>query len=411
MVSVKGLKDDCLFNSKTADFFNVNACEIILFKDPITELKMFARASIDDSIPDNEFYIDNVLANSVGFGGGVVEVQKSQGKLKSISSLTIDFEPNWKAKIQKIIIEVYGQINLLKNFLDGRIIHRSSRFYYSDYDINITAYESTHQLKEDEYAILDWEKDLQDITISHQGGFSLKFNNISIIDLSDSMNRKDIIVKDFTSIMGFREFFEDEKYFEKFFSLFRKDEDLQRYLLALLAVLFSIVELRGYGHNEKRGFITFSDKASIIKFDNFQWSTPGDEEHLKTVEFVKKLIDEVLNSSHKGANMNEAFQQAIHLSKCFDDPPDKFIIYTLFSDGHPNNPGSVRNIVQKIAKSMPNVVLNVVGIGTNVDESFLMEISQLTGGEYFQVKTLKELLEIFSYISGNKISKRRYLKT
>ncbi|MHA1401287.1 MAG: VWA domain-containing protein [Candidatus Heimdallarchaeaceae archaeon] len=379
--------------------------DFLFIEDKITTEKLAAIVVSDSSLDDNTVILDKILAESKGFSNGItVTIFKFTGTLKAITKLTVAVEPKDSIiNVDKLILDIRENLGKLKRFLDGRLIQKEAVFFWNEYNANIFVVKTEPDLDENSLAKLDWEGALRELSITRKDK-GIPFNGILIIDVSGSMSISDMTLNNITVVHGLKAHVSGS--IESYFNQFAEGAKIARYKAATLAALIYVTEKLGRGFGEKVGFIQFGSDAKALSPCGLPWYEGAT---CKIEQLMEDIISNVGKGAGGGTNMTKALDTGLELAKKFGDPKTKPIMFVLLTDGYPNDTSSVLEKAKTIANDYKNIILYTVGIGGSVNNELMEDIAAVTGGQYFKVTNMKDLLKWYSTLAHD-ISKRIKLK-
>jgi len=222
------------------------------------------------------------------------------------------------------------------------------------------------------------------------------FNGVLILDLSGSMSAKDMEVRSLRNAIEYISSEMTDTQTREFLTHFNDGEKVERWRGAVLSALMYLVAKVARGKGEKISIVLFSDQAQSLVYNNqicFDATSGG-----SVAPFAQALINAV-NLVHRNATcMARALDEALNAIKASKDLK-KMKMIVLLTDGYPNDPELMREVIRtKIAPRM-DIVLFVAGIGSEVNDMLMTEIATACGGEYLRVTDLDELIKWYSELA------------
>ncbi|MHA1401279.1 MAG: VWA domain-containing protein [Candidatus Heimdallarchaeaceae archaeon] len=400
--------DNAKISKNVADKIGVIPGDIIIIEDTISREEIGLISVTDETVSDDVILIDSNIGDATGFLEDTqVKITRYTGSLTPVNKIVIGVELKDSSKyidIDKLIQDIREKIFELKKYIDGKLIKKDAVLYWKQYDVYLHILETEPELEDKVFSKIDWEV-LKEVSLKRKDK-SIPFNGVLLLDVSQSMETIDMEIRSITAIHGLKDHISETSSTKSFFDQFSEETQTERYKAATLAALIYVTEKLGRGSGEKVAFIHFSDNAELIQVCGQDWYESGS---CQIDDLMETIIQSVEKAPHGYTNMTAALEKAIEISQKFGDPDTKPIMFVLLTDGYPNDENAVRNTITKITNNMPNVVLYTIGIGEGLNDILMEEIAADTGGVYFKVSDLKELLRWYSKLAHD-IAKRIKLK-
>ncbi len=382
-----------VMSEDNAEKLDVIEGDIVRVVDPITGAQM-AGFVMTKSIASDEVHIDQIIADAIGLNNGYsVHVEKYDQKLKPVKSITFTVESTDGTDSTTKIKQIKEFRFKLKPFLDTRIISKGYTFRFDEFNVILGVKNIVPSLGSAEFGFIDWNEIEQLDFVA--AGKQKAFDGVLMIDLSRSMRKKDMFLRESAALEGLKEHFKPGEH-EDFFERFTKSEPLGRAFGAGAAALLYMAEKVARGQGDKVGLVIFGGSAEIVKFGSQYWFDAST---------ITNALDEVINIvtkiAKKGTSFVAALEKAQELIDMMNSPPDRPIMFVLLTDGNPwpEDPDDVKDFVEKLAENDPRIVLYTIGLGTSVNVKLMSEMAELTGGTFFQVRNLEELFRFYSQLA------------
>jgi hypothetical protein len=180
-------------------------------------------------------------------------------------------------------------------------------------------------------------------------------------------------------------------YCQHFLSKFREGQYVKRYEGAALCALIYLIEKIGRGVGDNIAVVPFSDSAEPVSFNGNPYYSSQEGNISRSAETI---VEQIETTWHGLTNLEEALNRAIELSKNFDR--GKIKMFVILTDGKADEEDRVLNLVNQRLRPRMDIIINNLGLGTDVNDQFLHTISSMTGGQYDKVYGLKDLTKIYS---------------
>jgi len=302
------------------------------------------------------------------------------------------------------IIDIRKREYELLKFLNKRVLRKSFKIKWEDFIFEVV--ETEPPIQGDEVGIISKEV---------LSGFSYKpmstmipFDTILIMDVSTSMVTQDLRLEGFSAPINHLKSSVDKSEIRDYLDSFFDEEEIRRCDGAALAALLYLSEKVGRGKGEKIGLIPFSTSGQIVQFDDaFYYDVSKDVDISKIMMSLVKHVTEAEGST----NISHALLQALHIIEKFNSDRIKMLI--LLTDGKPekvDNDARVVECIEKYFRPREDILLYAAGLGNNVNEELLKDITSRCGGEYYQVQKIDDLVSWYSYLAKNLVLHATHLK-
>ena len=334
--------------------------------------------------------------------------------LGSIDGMTIDVSPfrNEPVELQKVIFGIKPMSGIdeeeslirarewgpsLLKYADGMVVAPGQQFRWTEgtkINVVVRILETSPAISADNVGLLKR-------TSLTEYRFKLMtdeppFNGVLILDLSGSMNEKDMEVRSLRNAIEYISSEMTDIQTREFLTHFRDGEYVERWRGAVLSALMYLVAKVARGKGEKISVVLFSDEAQSLVYNNqicFDAASGG-----SVAPFAQALINAV-NQVHRNTTfMAKAMDEALNAIKASKDLK-KMKMIVLLTDGYPNDPEVLREVIRNKISPRMDIVLFVAGIGSEVNDMLMTEIATACGGEYLRVTDLDELIKWYSELA------------
>lgn len=345
-----------------------------------------------------EVAIDPTVAESLGsIDGMTIEVTPYLGTPVELETVLFGLRPMSGIEEEDSLIRAREWGPSLLRFVDGMVVAPGQQFRWTEgkkINMVMSIIETTPSITIEKVGILHRAsiKDYRFKLITDEP----PFNGVLLIDLSKSMEQKDMAVRSIRTAIDYISSEMKDPQTRHFLNQFVDGQRTERWRGAVLSALMYLVAKVARGKGEKISVILFSDQAASLVFNGdvtFDATAGG-----SVAPFAQALINEVNAFPRNATFMARAVDEALEVIKRARDIK-KMKMVVLLTDGHPNDPDELREVIRtKIAPRM-DVVLFVAGIGTAVNSSLMKEIASSCGGEYLPVTDLDELIKWYSELA------------
>jgi uncharacterized protein YegL len=342
--------------------------------------------------------VDSTIIETLGSeDGNMIEVSPYSGDPVRIRKVIFGIRPMSGVEEEMSLIMAREWGPSLLRYVEEMVVTTGQRFRWkegSKINMVLSVLETTPPIPADKIGILR-KGDIAEYR------FKLitdepPFNGVLLIDLSRSMNEKDMGVRNIRNAIDYISSEMRDPQTQEFLSHFRDGQKVERWRGAVLSALMYLVAKIARGKGEKISVILFSDEAHYLVFNNqvaFDATSGG-----SIAPFAQALINGV-NSFHRNATfMGEAVSVALEVIRATQDTK-KMKMVVLLTDGLPNDPDVLREVVRTKVAPRFDIVLFVAGIGEDLSDDLMRDVSTSCGGEYLPVQDLDELVKWYSELA------------
>ena len=310
-----------------------------------------------------------------------------------VENVTLAVSPISGNDIFHTVGNLRKSIAKLKKFLESYTVFEGLTVKWKERNALIKIAKISPALYDNDVGIFDFTKP-RVLTIKPEG--AMQFNSILIMDISKSMNGRDLEVKNVKSaIDNIRNAFTNVE-LEEFLKVFKEGNNVQRKSGAIFAGLLYLSEKARIGIGETVSLIMFADNAEILRNENKPYVIADSRSKNALNAMAGQLLVDLEEKMSAGTNMASAIEASSEIMKEIPRSKRKWpLMVILLTDGFDTSK-RVKEAVRKTFSKKENIVLHAVGLGPYVNKQELIEISDLCGGELFQPDDLGELLQWYA---------------
>ncbi|MBD3186163.1 VWA domain-containing protein [Candidatus Bathyarchaeota archaeon] len=401
-------------NSEDMNNLGLDELDVIVF---VSEYDDWGAAQViarDDCTP-GFLMVDSMTLDSANMAtGDIVNVKKSVPK-GGIVEVQIGVEPMGRQPTEDAVMWVADHASDMTSLLKNRPIFRNLEINWRDADIGhlkLKIIQTTPPIDAGETAIIDPTG--HEIVYEIIPAVDMSFNAILCIDVSGSMLKEDLLVRDVDgAIEGLRRGFQETREFQRFLDLFREGDKVSRIASATLATLLYLSLKIGRGWGENVQLITFGDDVGVLEVENKKGrlspviECTGEMRELNLNTVAQYVVDRAKNATGLTA-MSVALQVAAKQIPLFPKNErtgkQNPTMVVILSDGNPNKGDELKNIPvnpipvlkQHLMKS--NVVVYTIGIG-EADDVLMSRLAELGRGEYFRATSFQDLWRFYDILA------------
>ncbi|MHA1792645.1 MAG: VWA domain-containing protein [Promethearchaeota archaeon] len=359
--------------------------------------------------------VDSLTLDSANMSDGdAVEVSKSTPK-GGITEVQIGVEPMAGQSTEQSVIWVAEHASEMTIILKNRPVFRNLEINWRDADIGhlkLKIIQTNPPINAGETAIIDPTG--HEIVFEIIPAVDMSFNAILCIDVSGSMLKEDLLVRDVDgAIEGLRRGFEQTKDLQRFLDQFREGDNVSRIASAVLATLLYLSLKIGRGWGENVQLITFGDDVEVLEVEKKSGNMSsviectGEMRELNLNTIAYYVVDRAKKATGLTA-MSVALKITAEQIKFFPKNPktgkQNPTMIVILSDGNPNKGDEAENIpvnpipIVKKYLMREDVVIYAIGLG-EADDTMMGKIAELGRGEYFRATNFQELWRFYDMLA------------
>ncbi len=406
----RGLLSQTDMNTLGLDDFDV-----VMF---LNEFEDFGACQVisSDTVEAGYFTVDTSVMDSSNVSeGDVVTVRKIQPK-GGITQMQIGVQSMAEQPTEDTVVWVAEHAGELANLLRKRPVYRNMEVSWRDAEcgqIKLRIMKTTPELGSEEVAIIDPTG--HEILFEIVPAVDMTFNAILLLDVSGSMQKEDMKVKDVDgAIEGLKKGIQDSEQLKQFLMPFEEGATTSRIRAAALSTLLYLSLKIGRGWGENVQILTFADKVEVLQI-------PGEGQNKTSVikctgenkalnlDMMASYVMQACNKASGLTAMSVGMKKAAELTAQFPPNPKTGnpnpAMIVLLTDGWPTTGDEAANIpvnplpiVKKDIASIPGCVLYTIGIG-EADDAILTKLAMAGRGEYFKAKSFSELWKFYDTLA------------
>ncbi len=370
--------------------------DILSIAEPNTGKKIVALATKDNETFEHKVGLGREHIRSLGVDEGfTIEITPYREGLVPIRSIELGLAPASErtTRVEDQLLSVKKNERELLQFLGDRVFTINSKFEWDEYDLLISIEDTKPKLSSDDVARFG---ELEDFKYKWVGSEIKTFNGVLFIDISGSMKKKDMRCEGVDwAIERMEQEFKDPEA-RKFFQEIRGKKRISRLNGSLLAALKYLVEKIGRGVGEKIAVILYTTRAYVVDFGDGEMYYNSSQ---PTEDIASKLLKDAKETFHGKTNLLDALKDAREIIKDF--PINKMKMFVVLTDGKVDKELECLEYFKDHIFPRGDIVVNTLGIGERINEDFLSHVANNSGGNYYHVENLRELVEKYSEYAMN----------
>ncbi len=361
--------------------------------------------------------VDSSILDSANISeGDIVTVRKAKAK-GNITQVQIGVQSMAQQPTEETVVWVAEHAGELANILKKRPIYRNLEIDWRDAGCGHVKLRimKAKGLEGDEIGIIDPTG--HEILFEICPALEMSFNAILLLDVSGSMQKQDLVVRDSTGILeGLKKGLKDSDDLNKFLVSVEEGGKVSRIHGAALSTLLYLSLKIGRGWGEYVQILTFADNVETLKVSD---ASGNQTEILQCTGALKEanlnaMAQYVISKTDKASGltaMSVALKKAVEQIDKFPTNPKTGkrnpTMIVLLTDGQPNKgdsdavpeiPVNPIPIVKKEVASKEGVALYAIGIG-EADDKLMEKIAEYGRGEYFKANSFGELWKFYDTLA------------
>ena len=384
-----------LLSTPDADRLGVDHGDLVRLCDPVSGLGVVGKVEVSAMLSQGACEVDQTFIDSLGSSEDMeVSAERfDSGKLRAVTGVTFGIRPIAGMSESDAVIHVRQKESALLAFMDKAIIMKGQKFRWDEANVLVYVLDTQPPLGADEVAMISNE--ILGEYSYQPWGVEPNFDGLLLIDLSFSMNNKDMLVKNMDQAIKYLGSGFEDPNTKSFLEAFVDGQRCSRLEGAILAAIMYLAGKIGRGKGERVSIILFSEGATIIDFGGALYYDATLHKDIATI--ARRILTTTNAMDMLGTNMAGAIETALSVAQGFGR--DKMKMMVILTDGYPDDEARVRELVSSLVAPRPDLVVFAAGIGEEVNQKFMDEITTTTGGEAIQVHSLDELAQWYSNLA------------
>ncbi len=363
-----------------------------------------------DEVSRGTIAVDDSVLNSANISDGdSVEVETAK-IAAGIKSIKLGIEPLAGQEIEEAILWIATEFEELSNILRNRPVFNGLQIAWEDCpigSITVRFMGSEPAIQEGEIGIVDPTG--REVEINIIPFTEMSFNAILVLDVSGSMQKKDMKVQNISGALeGFKKGLEETDELGAFLGRFEEGKKVSRVDAASFAIMLFMSLKIAKGWGEQVQVITFS--GEVEKF------TLGDSHVISCVGETKKagiesIISHVVQKTAESSGLtflSGALDEAYNSIENFEVNPTinkrNPTMIVVLTDGNPNKGNGLGvnpiPVVRKHIEITPEAVLYAIGLG-EADRLMLRRVGEIGRGGSLMADDLEMLVDFYDSLAQN----------
>ncbi|MFW9904100.1 MAG: VWA domain-containing protein [Candidatus Thorarchaeota archaeon] len=352
---------------------------------------------------------DSVLSSANISDGDSVEVEPTK-IAAGIKSIKLGIEPLAGQEVEEAILWIATEFEELSNVLRNRPVFNGLQIAWEDCpigSITVRFMGSEPPIQEGEIGIVDPTG--REVEINIIPFTEMSFNAVLVLDVSGSMQKKDMKVQNISGALeGLKKGLEETKELATFLGRFEEGKKVSRVDAASFAIMLFMSLKIAKGWGEQVQLITFS--GDVEKF------TLGDSQVISCVGETKKagiesIIGHVVQKTAESSGLtflSGALDEAYNSIENFEINPTinkrNPTMIIVLTDGNPNKGNGLGvnpiPVVRGKIEELPEAVLYAIGLG-EADRLMLRRIGEIGRGGSLMADDLEMLVDFYDSLAQN----------
>jgi len=380
-----------VISPETASKLDISEDDILLAKNPINQKTVAGKVNIDESIERKTVELEKTLMKSIGLGDdSQIKVSHYEKNVKKPVEAEFEVEMRRNLDQDRFKLVEENEEEFIE-FINSRIWTKDSKILWKDKQLVLSLKETDLEIEKDD--VVDFSA-LDRFSLSNSPADS--FSGVLLIDLSGSMETRDLPMEGIVKIIEDINKSIESKRIEEFLDNLKEGSKIKRSQGATLSSLIYLLHEIERKAGNKISVILFSDEASAISFEDQKYFLP---DVCDVDSAFEEVIENIKYHPRGRTNISESLEEAIEVIKGFEHEKMKMLV--LLTDGEPHpisldDRETVMDVIDDRLAPRKDVIINTIGLGDEVDHHLLDNIANKTGGEYTYVNTLEGLTETYS---------------
>nr|MDO8062637.1 VWA domain-containing protein [Candidatus Freyrarchaeum guaymaensis]HDO80675.1 VWA domain-containing protein [Candidatus Bathyarchaeota archaeon] len=369
-----------------------------------------------EDCPEGYIMIDEDVLDSANVSEGDTVTVKKKKVTGGIKFVQLGVEPMEGQSTEDVVVWVADHVGELARILKKRPIYRNLELSWRDAEcghIKLRVQSTKPELYGEDVGIVDPTG--HEVTFEIVPALDMTFNAILMIDVSGSMQKKDMKVKNVDgAIEGLRKGMRETPRLQEFLIGMEEGGMVSRIKAAALATLLYLSLKIGRGWGENVQVITFADQVEPLTITDQDGNTTTvikctGESRALGLEVIGEYILERCQEGSGLTFMSGALKTAAELAERFPPNPKTGkpnpVMFVLLSDGYPNTgdeaagiPVNPIPVVRNYFSGRPEWVLYTIGIG-EADVELMRRLAEIGRGEFFKADDFGDLTRWYDLLA------------
>lgn len=366
--------------------------------------------------PEGYIMIDEDVLDSANVSEGDVVTVKKKKARGGIKYVQLGVEPMEGQPTEEVVVWVADHVSDLARILKKRPIYRNLEISWRDAEcgyIKLRVQSTKPDLSGEEVGIIDPTG--HEVTFEIVPALDMTFNAVLMIDVSGSMQKKDMRLKNVDgAIEGLKKGMRETQRLKEFLVGIEEGGVVSRIKAAALATLLYLSLKIGRGWGENVQVITFAEQVEPLTITDKQGrqttviKCTGESKALG-LEAIGEYILEKCQAGSGLTFMSGALKKAAELAELFPPNPKTGkpypVMFVLLSDGYPNTgdeeagiPVNPIPIVRDYFSQKTDWVLYTIGIG-EADMELMRRLAEIGRGEAFKADDFGDLARWYDMLA------------
>ncbi|MHA1975403.1 MAG: VWA domain-containing protein [Candidatus Hodarchaeales archaeon] len=363
-----------------------------------------------DEVEQGTIAVDGSVLSSANISDGdAVEVEAVQATA-GIKSIKLGIEPLAGQEVEEAILWIATEFEQLSTLLKNRPVFNNLQIGWEDCpigNISVRFLGADPPIPDEDIGIVDPTG--REVEINIIPFTEMSFNAVLVLDVSGSMSKKDMKVKNISGALeGLKKGLDESDELNLFIDKFQDGKKVSRVDAAAMAIMLFMSLKIAKGWGEQIQLLTFSGEVEKYAL--------GDSSVISCVGETKKagiesIIDHVVQKTAESTGLtylSGALDQAYKSIESFDENPTiqkkNPTMIIVLTDGNPNKGNGLGvnpiPIVKKHVEQLPEVVLYAIGLG-EADRLMLRKIGEMGRGGSLMADDLETLIDFYDSLAQN----------
>lgn len=363
-----------------------------------------------DEVAKGTIAVDDSVLNSANISDGDSVDVEPANIAAGIKSIKLGIEPLAGQEVEEAILWIATEFEELSNILRNRPVFNGLQIAWEDCpigSITVRFMGSEPPIQEGEIGIVDPTG--REVEINIIPFTEMSFNAVLVLDVSGSMQKKDMKVQNISGALeGLRKGLEETNELSAFLGRFEEGKKVSRVDAASFAIMLFMSLKIAKGWGEQVQLITFSgDVEEFALGDSQVISCVGETKKAGIESIIGHVVQKTAESSGL-TFLSGALDVAYKSIENFEVNPTinkrNPTMIIVLTDGNPNKGNGLGvnpiPVVRKKIEEIPEAVLYAIGLG-EADRLMLRRIGEIGRGGSLMADDLEMLVDFYDSLAQN----------
>lgn len=409
VVDVGDIEGRAYMNDQDIAALGIEEFDFVIFKNEFEDWGG-VQILVSDEVDTGTIAIDGSVLDSANISDGDEVIVEAASAASGIKSIRLGIEPLAGQEIEEVILWIAENFDELTKQLQNRPVYNGLAISWPEAgigNIKIRFLDAEPVLGQYELGIIDPTG--REVEINIVPFTEMSFNAILVLDVSGSMNKKDMKVRNISGALeGLKRGLDESEALNDFLGRFQDGKKVSRVDAAAMAIMLFMSLKIAKGWGEQIQIITFaSDVERFTIADKPVISCVGETKKSGIEAIVDHVVEKCKDSTgltYLSGALDEAYKSIkdFELNNAIGKRNPTMIV--MLTDGKPNKGNGVGvnpiPVVKKYIQDHQDVVLYSIGLG-EADRLMLRKIGEIGRGGSLMADDLEMLVNFYDSLAQN----------